>query len=489
MSAQILKKKRIKDPVCSYLRKLISPYGFGWSKPGGVDRYTNEQLIRWYNNSGFMGTPTNSDLYAHFAGQDTLYFWADGRKSSPQTLSMIDIDCHGQGNAQSAKAFADWLRDNYFPCLYHEPSTHGKGRHGYFVLFKDGFGDVAVVNILKRLEKTLKKLLQIFLAINPQYEIENVEIKGTPHIITWAKGSRRQIETMKSGDLAKLPRDILDRFDEFKNTTVLSFQEIDDLGQKVEKMVIPGPKKLSVFKVKGSTPNHPITKDEIEAISGPYLEFARTWVPEPVGTSSRARVDAMDLAIALSILKFSSRSMNSDGTMPTNRIKVIWDQMYENGEVDRAFDYHRWRVIRDLIEVQSGLEMVDRRFYTGFVNDRGQEISGRAAKWRMAEWLVEKLDQIAEFGYQENQSEVEDSSHLDGRERALLEQETEDNQDQVQDSSHLDGRERAFLKQEVEQDDDYGFDRDWIIEFRRSMAPQIGLIWGGSIENKRREAG
>ena len=152
---------------------------------------------------------------------------------------------------------------------------------------------------------------------------------------------------MKSGDLAKLPRDILDRFEEFKNTTVLSFQEIDDLGQKVEKMVIPGPKKLSVFKVKGSTPNHPVVKEEVEAISGPYLEFARTWVPEPVGTSSRARVDAMDLAIALSILKFCSRSMNSDGTMPTQRIKMIWDRMFENGEVDRAFDYHRWRVIRD----------------------------------------------------------------------------------------------------------------------------------------------
>jgi len=235
MITQQLKKKRIKDPVCSYLRKLISPYGFGWSKPGGVDRYTNDLLIRWYNASGYMGTPTNSDIYAHFAGQDTLYFWADGRKSSPLTLSMIDIDCHERGNAQSAKAFADWLNQNYFPDLYHEPSTHGKGRHGYFVLFKDGFGDVAVNKILKRLDKTLKKLLQLFLATHPEHQIENVEIKGTPHVITWAKGARRQIETMKSGYLAKLPRDILDRFEEFKNTTVLSFLEIDDLnGSPIE---------------------------------------------------------------------------------------------------------------------------------------------------------------------------------------------------------------------------------------------------------------
>ena len=168
---------------------------------------------------------------------------------------------------------------------------------------------------------------------------------------------------------------------------------------------------------------------------------------------------------------------------------MIWDQMYENGEVDRAFDYHRWRVIRDLIEVQGGLEMVDRRFYTGFVNDRGQEIRGRAAKWKMADWLIEKLDEMAAFGYQENQSEVQNSLLLDSRERALLEQETEGNQDQVEDSLHLDGRERALLEQEEDQGIEDLFDRDWIIEFRQSMSPMIGLIWGGSIQNMRREAG
>ena len=44
--------------------------------------------------------------------------------------------------------------------------------------------------------------------------------------------------------------------------------------QKVEKIVIPAPKKLSIFKIKGSTSAHPIKKDEMEAINGPYLEFA-----------------------------------------------------------------------------------------------------------------------------------------------------------------------------------------------------------------------
>src|SRR5271157_172389 len=182
-----LKRKRIKDPVCCYLRKLISPYVFGWAEDDGVGRYSNEQLIRYYNSFGYMGSPANSDCHDHFTGQTTLYFWADGRKTSPLTISMIDIDCHRSGNPESAKAFAEWLKDNYFPCLYHEPSTHGKGRHGYIVLFKEGFGDVAVSNILKRLEKALKKLLQVFLATHPEYQVENVIPIGNsePVVIVW----------------------------------------------------------------------------------------------------------------------------------------------------------------------------------------------------------------------------------------------------------------------------------------------------------------
>ena len=221
MSPETTRRRRVKDPVCSFLKTLISPYGCGWEKPGGVDRYANDDLVERYNKNGFMGSPSNGDLYAHFAGQTTFYFWADGRRSSPRTLSLVDIDCHRRGNAGSARAFAEWLGRNGFPDLYHEPSTHGTGRHGYVVLDKEGFGDVAVANILKRLEKVLKRLLQVFLATHPEHDIEDVEIKGTPHILTWAKGSSRRIESMKSGQLAKLPRDILDRFEEFRDTTVL----------------------------------------------------------------------------------------------------------------------------------------------------------------------------------------------------------------------------------------------------------------------------
>jgi hypothetical protein len=507
MLTQNIKKKRTKDPICSFLKSLISPYGFGWEENHGVGRYSNDQLIRWYNTHGFMGTPTNGDIYAHFTGQQTLYFWADGRMSTPQTLTMIDIDCHKRGNHESARAFADWLSQNDFPDLYHEPSTHGKGRHGYFVLFKEGCNDRAVINILKRLDKTLKKLLQVFLASHPEHEVENVEIKGTPHVITWAKGERRQIESMKSGQLAKLPRDILDRFEEFKNTTALSFDDIYQLEREAEKLVIPGPEKLSVTKVRGSIRKHPISKSEVKAIHGPYLDFARSWVEKPLPTSSRAKVDAADLAIGLAIVKYCTSEINADGTMPTRRIKAIWDGLFQSEDIDRAFDYHRWRVIRELIEVEDGLEMVDRRYYTGFVNHQGQVIKGRAAQWQMAEWLVEKLDEVVamvygiantgihvgEQGGLNQKTQFDGSLPLQRGERALLEQnnaqELQRNHDQDIRSLPLERGEQALLEQEDESDVDDLFDKNWIIEFRRSLPPLIGLIWAGSVENTLREAG
>jgi hypothetical protein len=479
------RKKRSKNPACSRLRKLISPYGYGWKEDGRIGRLKNETLIRRYNTFGFIGSPTNDELLDHFSGVTTLYFWADGRMNTPLTISMIDIDCHKSGNPESAELFAEWLKVYYFPCLYHEPSTNGRGRHGYFVLSKYQCNDRAVVMMLKVLETALKKLLQVFLATYPQYQVEGVEIKGTPHLIQWAWGKERKIEWMKSGTLAKLPRDIVNRFDEFQNTTVLSFDDIRQIEEKAEKLVIPVPKKLSIYKGVGSTSTHPIPKYEIDAINGPYLDLAQTWISEPVGTSSRAMVEAADLAIALPIVKFCSQKRNVDGTMPTKRIKRIWDALFEEGEVDRAFDYHRWRVIRDLLESKGGLEMESRYFYTGFVKEGGEFIKGVAAKWKMADWLLEKLDEIAECGYEPEDEETANDEEL----AASLEREVEGNQDVDAASSLVEEGGGALLEQDEYQEVEALFDKDWIIEFQRSEPPMIGLIWAGSIQSIRREAG
>ena len=70
----------------------------------------------------------------------------------------------------------------------------------------------------------------------------------------------------------------------------------------------------------------------------------------------------------------------------------------------------------------------------------------------------------------------------------LLEQQEQD-QEEILVISPEDMQGGTLLEQESGQDLDDLFDRDWIIEFRRSTAPEIGLIWGGTIENMQREAG
>jgi hypothetical protein len=154
------RKKRIKDPVCSFLRKLLSTYGYGWEENGKIQRHRDESLIHRYNKNGFMPSPDNSDFYSHFAGQTTLYGCGDGRINTERALGNIDIDCHDRGTPRSARAFATWLSEaGYLPNLFHEPSTHNTGRHGYFILLKEGCNALAVKLNLKRLDKALKKLL------------------------------------------------------------------------------------------------------------------------------------------------------------------------------------------------------------------------------------------------------------------------------------------------------------------------------------------
>ena len=47
---------------------------------------------------------------------------------------MVDIDCHASGTLEGATQFAEFLRENYFPNLYFEVSTHGNGIQGFVVV-------------------------------------------------------------------------------------------------------------------------------------------------------------------------------------------------------------------------------------------------------------------------------------------------------------------------------------------------------------------
>lgn len=204
--------KNFRNPACSFLRKLISPYGHGSKDFFGYRRPSNEALIETYNRRGYIKGLTNAQMLDHFEGKATYYFWSDGRIKTPYALVCIDIDNHKVGTLEAAQAFAHYLRDNFFSNFYYEPSTGGKGVHGYVFIDKRGFGDERLHGLAKLLDRSLKAIHRLWQARNPHLVVEGVEIKGHPPRITWTHDGK--MKSLISGQFAKLPRQLLTRFDE-----------------------------------------------------------------------------------------------------------------------------------------------------------------------------------------------------------------------------------------------------------------------------------
>jgi hypothetical protein len=104
--------------------------------------------------------------------------------------------------------------------------------------------------------------------------------------------------------------------------------------------------------------------------------------------------------------------------------------------------------------------MDDRHYYTGFTNSKGQEVKGKAAKWRMAEWLVEKLEEMAECGYRGQKG-------ADGSQNSLPEQSWGG----------------PLLEQRDQEQDKTPLEPPWIVQYRQLFSPTIGLIWAGTTED------
>jgi hypothetical protein len=132
----------------------------------------------------------------------THYFWADHTASSAEVLVNIDIDAlgqHGGGTTEGCWRFAEKVKDTLFPGLYLEPSTNGKGVHGYLVICKLGIRGDLVRQALKNLERYLKRL-----AASVGADIACVEVKGLPPSIQYDDNGN--IIAITFGQWAKLPR-------------------------------------------------------------------------------------------------------------------------------------------------------------------------------------------------------------------------------------------------------------------------------------------
>jgi hypothetical protein len=408
-----------------FLVPLISPWDFGWKWDGGIARPTKADVIEAFNARRHGKYKwTLKKMVAHFSGESTLYFAADGRAGTRLVLGMFDIDCHRWGCLEHAIAFADHLK-RFFPSLYVEPSTNGRGVHGYFLMEKGDFGDRYTRTLFANLQVWAEDEYDRWQAANPDKPIDGVEIKGSPARLSWSPDGR--LEDMTMGTLAKLPRQVVDRFDEFRATTRISIKTLRELlGQVVlgdgltgkfvrERLgrprastaVVPASVSSSRKTIirSGSTAGHPVDGRYLQELPV-YRKVAEGLVQGPIPTSGRAVALVEDMAVFIMLLVAFTENSNADRSMPTKRFKSVWEAMHERGEVDRPWNPNRFTAIRNHLTRLSMIQWIDGRHVEGFVGDDGEYVKGRAAKWAAGRKLVESIERT--IGEQKEQREEEE---------------------------------------------------------------------------------
>lgn len=294
------------------LRQTTYPLLYGVKTAVGPrPSLAKERFVARYNYPLFKHTIrklANYDYAAQFSGDETLYFYGNPYWSAEKTLVMIDVDCHKRGTLQGARRFAEYLQERWTGLAF-EVSTNGNGVHAYVFLSKHKRTVQDVKAALRNFDKYLK-----LLALEGEFDIENVEIKGLPPEIEYHKEGG--ITEITYGSLAKLPPTLT--FEQLSATT--TFQT------------------------------------------------------------------ARDMAILLAILKALFNNRNPEGTMPTERIKALWDVLYENGDVSRPWNHHRYKVMRDWLSEQGRLDWQDHRYCWG----QGGE-KGIACKWSLTPETYDSL--------------------------------------------------------------------------------------------------
>ncbi len=321
---------------------------------------------------------TLTAIIRHLVEDDTAYFTANS--TGDETLLMLDIDCHASGTLEGATQFVEFLRQHCFPNLYYEVSTHGNGIHGYVVVDKRFWKEADYKAVLVKVEKWLKRVLGW-----TTFDVEDVELKGMPLVVSW--GERlKQVKSVTYGSLAKMPRD-WKRFGEWESTTPMTAHELLKLP---ERFAVPEPEPEpkseteTVEKApvrKGSVSGKLVDPDDIRKLESVAKELLRRHAPE-VGRSSRAVVVAEDVQVAIAIIRSCTLHPNPDGSMPLMRTKKLWDAAYEGGDTTRAFSFHRFAAIRNMLSGMGLLDWEDETYRFG-----------KACKWRASEKLMEMIEE------------------------------------------------------------------------------------------------
>lgn len=383
-------RKAKKKSIYRWLRERTSSVDYGFRYNGHpIHCNTNEQVLDAFKGGKWLSRMKNEKFDEHFSGDKTFYWTGNGSPKFPETLLNIDIDCHKTGTLAGAIAFAEYLRDTLFPNLYFEISTNGNGVHGYIVIEKADLGATILNELSRRLQQHLRQILS-----TTNFDVQDVEIKGTCPVFVW--GDRKgELQNYTSGTLAKFPREF-HRFDELRNTTRLSYLNL--LKLPVVEKIKPLPCDMQGVRperppVAGSISGKVIGPEELAELDGHYRKVAEALMEEHVlKTTGRTVATVEDLAIFLMLLRYFTKNMNRDGSLPYARFKGLWSSVFESGDVGRSFEDKRFATLRNYLSSLGLLDWQDDKYTLGLTDSDGNKHKGKASRWQASKLLMSLLD-------------------------------------------------------------------------------------------------
>jgi hypothetical protein len=348
---------------------------------------TKQSFIYNWNKGRCWGGFSAADFLQHQLGKTTLYYFGTPWIGQEFSLAMIDIDCHHKGTLQGAIKFAEFLKTNHFPDLKYETSTNGQGIHAYVLIQQIQLGCTALNQALNCLEKWLQTLTAGF-------DIELVEVKGHAPDIAWGdrnRDQRSQISSLRYGQFAKLPRNI--SLQDLINTQMISVDELR--GRKYRVPDIESPDiashddqiRAAKCPSSGSIEGLFINQKELDRL--PHYE--NIWMNQTQGELLKAshwQVSAMDGAIFLMV-----RKALKEPNCPIKRIMAFWNRLYELGHVNRPFNHHRLKAIRDCLSMNGNIKWISNEYWH---YGEDQTKKGRACQWTLGDKLLKLMEVTAE---------------------------------------------------------------------------------------------
>jgi hypothetical protein len=203
--------------VTGFLRRVTSRLVYGRKKAKGPRPVLPIDIcVENFNRKGYGEQWSVAEFEHHQQGLETLYYFGNDDPREPYILVNIDIDIlksQGLGTSEGARELAEHYKQ-LFPGVYFEPSTSGNSQHGYLLVEKEYYTSEVVKQGLKKLEAYLAEQAKGF-------DVEKVEIMGTPPQVRWAG---REIDDMNYGKLAKLPRQAT--LDDLQNLHVIRMYDL-----------------------------------------------------------------------------------------------------------------------------------------------------------------------------------------------------------------------------------------------------------------------